>query len=129
MKKNGERFDAILGLIDDIVAHPDKYPDRFIPIPLKDNEITEIFTKRRIQLIKLIKEKQPVTVTELAELTGRNVSGVIRDISMLKEFHIVGAERKGKEINLSIKQDFLIIPIVSTFTLKEIEKRKELAVA
>jgi hypothetical protein len=55
--------------------------------------------------------------------------GVIRDISILRKLHVVSAERKGKEVILSIKQDFLVIPIIEPLSFKEIESRKQLAVA
>lgn len=124
-----EKFDSILNLVDDIITNPDKYPDRFIPIPLKHKEVTEIFTKKRTELIGLIKRKQPITVTELAHITNRPITAVIRDVSLLKHLHIVSAEKKGREVILTIKQDFLVIQIVPNLGLDEIEKRKELAIA
>ena len=128
MIKENERFNAILSMVSDIIKNPDKYPDKFIPISLTNKEITEIFTPKRTELIHLIKKKQPITVSKLAKLTRRNVMGVIRDTSILKKSHIVSSEKRGKEVILTIKQDFLIIPILTPLTLKEIESRKQLAV-
>jgi len=128
-----EEFGSVLGFFDNVFKNPTKYPDRCVVLSLKNEDMTKIFTPKRLGLIELIKRKQPMTVAKLAKITERKVEGVIRDVNILKDFHIVQHEKKGKEIMLTMKQDFIVIPTARIMAFKEIKEaaaaRKPEAVA
>ena len=116
-----EEFESVLGFFDKVFKNPKKYPDKCVVLSLKNEDITKIFTPKRLELVDLIKRKQPITVAKLSKITKRKVEGVIRDVGILKDFHIIQHEKKGKEIILTMKQDFIIIPTARIVTFKEIK--------
>jgi len=118
-----EEFGSVLDLFDKVFRDPGKYPDRAVILPMHDLEITKAFTPKRLELIELIKKNQPMTAVKLATITGRMVEGVLRDLALLKRLHIVQHKKEGKNVILTIKQDFLVIPLVSSLTLKELKQK------
>lgn len=125
---SGEEFESVLEFFDRVFRNPAKYPDKAVILPLHDAEITRVFTPKRLELIELIKKEQPTTAAKLAKVTGRKVEGVLRDMALLKELHIVQHERIGKEVVLTLKQDFLVIPMVGSMTIKELKQKAKQAV-
>ena len=123
----GEEFESVLEFFDKVFRNPAKYPDKAVILPLHDAEITRVFTPKRLELIEMIKKGQPTTAAKLAKSTGRKVEGVLRDLALLKGLHIVQHEKKGKEVMLTMKQDFLVIPMVGSMTMVELKQKAKRA--
>ncbi|MGQ3683583.1 MAG: HVO_A0114 family putative DNA-binding protein [Candidatus Loosdrechtia sp.] len=51
-------------------------------------------TPKRIELLHLIKEKQPKSLQELARLSGRDIKSIVTDIAILEELGLVDMKRK-----------------------------------
>ncbi|NUO10402.1 MAG: hypothetical protein HUU08_17385 [Candidatus Brocadia sp.] len=51
-------------------------------------------TPKRIELLHVIKEKQPKSLQELARLSGRDIKSIVTDISILEELGLVDMKRK-----------------------------------
>lgn len=51
-------------------------------------------TPKRIELLHLIKEKQPKSLQELARLSGRDIKSIVIDIALLEELGLVDMKRK-----------------------------------
>lgn len=47
------------------------------------------FTGKRLELLKIIKERAPESVYELARIAGRNLKSVNTDLKVLKEYDLV----------------------------------------
>jgi len=118
-----ERFESMLDFFDKVFRDPEKYPGRAVVLPMRGPEITRAFTPKRLELVELIKRDQPTTAAKLAKVTGRMVEGVLRDLALLKELHIVQHRKEGKEVVLTMKQDFLVIPLVPSLALKELKQK------
>ncbi len=118
-----EKWGAIKAYLNAVWGEPDKYPDKGLLLSLSDEEITQIFTKERLRLVRLIQGKKPKNATELSKLAERRLSAVIRDLEVLEHFHIVGLQKKGKNIVPTVKKEILILPLVKlkAKTLPEIK--------
>ncbi|MCR8923772.1 helix-turn-helix domain-containing protein [Dasania sp. GY-MA-18] len=72
--------------------------------------VANVLSKENQQLLKVIAEQQPQSVTELAALTGRAVSNVSRTLKTLGKYSLV--EMQSTKTMLSpkaIHQEFLVV--------------------
>jgi predicted transcriptional regulator len=72
--------------------------------------VANVLSKENQQLLKVIAEQQPQSVTELATLTGRAVSNVSRTLKTLGKYNLV--EMQSTKAMLSpkaIHQEFLVV--------------------
>lgn len=51
-------------------------------------------TPRRLELLRLIREKQPESIQELSRLAKRNIKSVATDIDILEGLGLIGMKRK-----------------------------------
>lgn len=51
-------------------------------------------TPRRLELLRLIREKQPESLQGLSRLAKRNIKSVATDIALLEDLGLVGMKRK-----------------------------------
>lgn len=115
-KMTEEKWDAIKAYLNKVWKEPGKYPDKGLLLSLSDEEITQIFTKERLRLVRLIQDSKPKNATELSVLAERRLSAVIRDLELLEKFHIVELQKKGKNIVATVKKEILILPLVKLKT-------------
>ncbi len=111
-----ERWDAVKAYLNKVWKAPNKYPDKGLLLSLSDEEITQVFTKKRLELVRLIQGKKPKNATKLANLADRRLSAVMRDLELLKKFHIVDLNKKGKNIVPTVTKEILILPLVKLKT-------------
>jgi predicted transcriptional regulator len=55
-------------------------------------EIRRTLTEKRLEIIKTVKDKKPVSIYELAKMLHRNLKNVLQDVEYLKELGIVEVE-------------------------------------
>jgi predicted transcriptional regulator len=53
----------------------------------------EFFTPRRIELLKVIRHKNPESIYELAKLTNRDFKSVSTDIGILEKYDLIDTKR------------------------------------
>ena len=55
-------------------------------------------TEKRLALVRLVRERKPASVAELARLVGRDFKSVYRDVEALRDLGLitVGATRRGR---------------------------------
>lgn len=127
-KLNEEKWDAVMDFFAKIFKEParlDSLPDKTLLLSLSDAEITKIFTKERLSLIKTINQKHPRTISELSRIVERNLVAVERDLGILEEYGIVKLEKKGKEVMPIIGKKALILPLqTKPFTIEQMEEQK-----
>jgi predicted transcriptional regulator len=118
-----EKWDTIKAYLNKVWKEPGKYPDKGLLLSLSDEEITQIFTKERLKLVRLIQDKKPKNATRLSELAERRLSAVMRDLELLQHFHMVELQKKGKNIIPTVKKEILILPLIKlkAKTLPEIK--------
>lgn len=111
-KMTDGKWDTVMAFLNKVIKNPGKYPDEGLLLSLSDKEMTQIFTKKRLELVRLIQTKKPKNATKLSELTRRRLSAVLRDLELLEKFHIVELEKKGKNIVPKVTKEVLILPLV-----------------
>ena len=111
-KMTDEKWDTVMAFLNKVLENPNKYPDKGLLLSLSDEEITQIFTKERLKLVRLIQSKKPKNATELSGLAERRLSAVIRDLALLEKLHIIELEKKGKNIVPKVTKEILILPLV-----------------
>ena len=125
-KMTDEKWNAIKLYLNNVWNNPDKYPDKATIISLSDEEMTQLFTKKRLELVRLIQNKKPNNATKLSELAGRRLSAVMRDLELLQKFSVVQLEKKGKNIRPKVTTGILILPLVK-IEAKRLEEIKTIA--
>jgi len=65
----------------------------------------QFFTARRIELLKVIKHRNPQSIYEVAKLTKRDFKSVVTDIKILEKCHMIGTKK------ISVKGGYKIRPI------------------
>ena len=62
-------------------------------------EMRKILTEKRLELLKMIKDKKPASVYKLAKMVGRDIKNVLEDLAYLQEIGLVEiTETKDKKI-------------------------------
>lgn len=124
-KMTDEQWENIMAFIRESVKHPDKTPDNVLLLSLSKEELTQIFTNRRIELIEAIKNQgnRPKTMSELSKTLDRELSAVQRDLSALEDLGIVELEKNGREVTPRIDKEFLVLPLMKPIGLREMKIR------
>lgn len=119
MEKNkiDKKFETIKAFFEKVFEKPEEFPDKALILPLDEQEISEIFTKRRIELIKDV-AKFEGSLSEIAKRTGRELSAVQRDIEILEKAGVLETEKQGRIVRASLKGEILILPLVELKSLK-----------
>ncbi|MFH1751613.1 MAG: hypothetical protein ABH821_01595 [archaeon] len=107
-----ERWDAIKAYLDKVWENPEKYPNNALLLSLSEEEVTQLFTKKRLELINVIKAKKPKTVTDLSNLVHRKLSAVLRDLELMEKLNIVELQRKGRTVTPIVQKKVLILPLM-----------------
>jgi predicted transcriptional regulator len=72
--------------------------------------VANVLSKENQQLLKVIAEQQPQSITELAQLTGRAVSNVSRTLKTLSKYKLVELKNLKKTLcPKAIYQEFLVV--------------------
>ena len=107
-----EKWAAVKAYLNRVWEEPGRHPDKGLLLSLSDEDITQIFTKKRLELVRLVQSKRPKNATELSRLVGRRLSAVIRDLELLEGFHIIELKKKGKNVVPVVTKEVLILPLV-----------------
>jgi len=65
----------------------------------------EFFTPKRIELLQVIKHKQPGSIYELAKLTHRDFKSVVTDIRILEKYGLIDTKK------VPVKGGYKLMPI------------------
>lgn len=65
----------------------------------------QFFTPKRIELLQVIKHKQPESIYGLAKLTGREFKSVVTDIKILEKYGLIDTKK------MPIKGGYKVRPI------------------
>jgi predicted transcriptional regulator len=72
--------------------------------------IANVLSQENQQLLKVIAEQQPQSITELAALTGRAVSNVSRTLKTLGKYNLVKMQSAKKMLSPKVShQEFLVV--------------------
>ena len=57
------------------------------------NTLRKVLTPKRLELLKVIKEKSPGSIYELAKIVDRDLKSVTTDVKVLEEYWLVSLEK------------------------------------
>lgn len=104
--KNAKQSRCVIGI-------KGQTPDPDFPVDIwfdSLKSVANVLSKENQQLLKVIAEQQPQSVTELATLTGRAVSNVSRTLKTLDKLGIVCLTRVSGLVKPTIKfRSFIVV--------------------
>ena len=96
-----------------VIGIKGQMPDPDFPVDIwfdSLKSVANVLSKENQQLLKVIAEQQPKSVTELAMLTGRAVSNVSRTLKTLGKFNLVEMQSKKNMLRPTVThQEFLVV--------------------
>lgn len=96
-----------------VIGIKGQMPDPDFPVDIwfdSLKSVANVLSKENQQLLKVIAEQQPKSVTELAALTGRAVSNVSRTLKTLDRLGIVRLTRISGQVKPTIKfRSFIVV--------------------
>ncbi|KGF29887.1 helix-turn-helix domain-containing protein [Oligella urethralis] len=96
-----------------VIGIKGQMPDPDFPVDIwfdSLKSVANVLSKENQQLLKVIAEQQPKSVTELAMLTGRAVSNVSRTLKTLGQYNLVEMQSTKNMLRPTvIHQEFLVI--------------------
>jgi len=120
-EETDEKWESFMNYIRYSIKHPDETPNNVIFLSLSKEEITHLFTNRRIELIEFLKEKGPSIMTDIARSLKRELSAIKRDMKLLERLGIVDLEKNGRAVTCSIEGEVLVLPLSKPMKLKQIK--------
>ena len=110
-KKMEKNIEEAFQVVHDAIRNPDKYGDDSIVLLLDDEEIASLFTKERLRLIRLIRERSFSSISELARKVRRDVSRVKKDLGLLEKHGIVHLTRDKNCVTIHTMTKGIYIPL------------------
>lgn len=94
------RFNAASEFLDNILDSPDQYPKNTAVFLWSDEELSHLFTKQRMKIVRKVSENDYESITELASDLKRDPSLVRKDLKLLEEYGIVKLEKYGNKVHI-----------------------------
>ncbi len=110
-KKAQEVKDMIDGIVNETVHIPDN------AVILDTSILVEIFTKKRMELVRFINQFKPQSVQELAVMTKRKKQAVDRDLKILERHDLLVLEKDGRKVVPKVERKFLVIGLGEVYPL------------
>ncbi len=120
VSKSNDVKKLIKGVVNDKI----KVPDSAL-IFLNHEDLLEVFTKKRLELVKLIKKIRPNSLNELADLTGRKKQAINRDLKILERHEVLTLYRNGRKVIPQINKKIILFPLSIDNSMDRIEKALE----
>lgn len=114
-----ERFNQAFAFLDQVLEDPDRYPDRMVVFFWSEEELSRLFTRERLKLLRKVKEKSYRSMTELAEEIGRDISSVRKDLKLLEVYDLIQLEKVGNEVRISSDKEAIYVPLVEPKPVEE----------
>ena len=112
-KDRKETMDLFWRMVEDSFERPELYPDSLTVIALSDAIKSRVFTPGRLQLIKALREKPALSVSDLAKRVRRPLASVSRDLKVLQTYGIVELRRNGRVTVPILIPAHIVIPLAA----------------
>jgi predicted transcriptional regulator len=76
-----------------------------------EHDIFQIFTEKRMEMLKEIRESRPTSIRELAGNLDRDIKNVYDDLNILFKHKIISFEVLGRRKRPLIKKDLIVIEL------------------
>ncbi len=88
----------------------EEFSDALVIDPFKEDFI-DLFTRKRLELIREIMRSQPKSIRELAMKVERDIKNVFEDLKVLNNFNLIDFQRIGKCKKPVIKKRTIIFKL------------------
>ena len=105
--KNAKQSRCVIGI-------KGQTPDPDYPVDIwfdSLKSVANVLSKENQQLLKVIAEQQPQSVTELATLTGRAVSNVSRTLKTLGKYNLVEMQKSQNRLAVKLRYQSMLLLI------------------
>lgn len=82
--------------------------EAFCPSVL-DPGIPRIFTRKRLEVLKLINEEEPNSIRDLARIADRDIKNVFKDLKLLKEQELIKFKKEGRRKRPTLKHKYIVL--------------------
>lgn len=106
-----EMMELFWGMIEEAMERPELYPDHLTVIALSDVFKAQLFTPRRLQLIKTLQMGPAASISELAKRVKRPIASVSRDLKVLHAYGLVELRRSGRFKVPVLTSRHIVIPL------------------
>jgi len=106
-------MDLFWRMIEDSFERPELYPDNLTVIALSDAIKSRVFTPGRLQLVKALREKPALSVSDLAKRVRRPLASVSRDLKVLQTYGVVRLRRSGRVTVPTLIPAHIVIPLAA----------------
>jgi len=91
----------------------EKWLDRFAVISLSEEEQGRLITPKRLELIRTLRDRGELTVSQLAELLDRRLDTISRDLKALAKHGIVEFKREGRTKRVRLATDIILLYVAT----------------
>lgn len=112
------RAHAVRSFVKGVIDGTVKAPDNAVIFHITDEQLFETVTRKRLELIRVIRKNTPTSVIDLAKMVNRTKQAVDRDLKILEKNDLISLERKGKKVTPLVEKDAVIFSFSGT---KQIE--------
>lgn len=95
------------------VQFPDLTPSRLVILNLSDRKLHELLTPARLELVRVVKQKRPNTIGELARLVNRPLEAVSRDLRLLSWYSLIDLVQVGRTKRPTAEKDLVVLTLNS----------------
>jgi len=106
--KNKARAHSIRSFVRGIIDGTVKSPDNAVIFHITDEMMFEAVTRKRLELIKVIKKRMPKSIVELAKLVNRTKQAVDRDLKILEKNDLVTLQKNGKIVTPLVEKEAVV---------------------
>lgn len=105
-----KHIDHAFEIARDLVRQPDRYPDRFVVIPLDPAIVGRILSPERIRLLHTLREHGSFeSINDLANALDRDQSRVSRDLEPLIAAGLARTTRHGKSKRVEAEERDVVL--------------------
>jgi predicted transcriptional regulator len=77
----------------------------------KQMQMFVALTEKRMDMVRAIRQQQPTSIRELANMLDRDVKNVFDDVRILNKMHIITLVRTGRKVQPIIKKKVIVISL------------------
>ena len=105
------RIDTAFEFLGRVADHPERFPDEAVLFLLEPSEVASVMTKERLRLLRELEAKEYPSLVALAEVLGRDVSRVRKDLLILERLDLVGFSKSGNRLRVRPTATGIYIPL------------------
>ncbi len=74
-----------------------------------NHDFFEVFTRKRLELIRAIMNNEPNSIRDLAKLVQRNIKNVFEDLQILNDYKIISFVEQGRRKKPVVRKKTIIL--------------------